>query len=367
MVKVLVARSERGRSTFDLVEAELDDPHPDEVLVRIEAVGVCYTDAEARQTHDDPIVLGHEGVGRVLAVGDDVRHIGVGQRVMLTYPHCDACRPCRTGRPFDCDHGLDLSFQGTRADGTMPITIGGHPTRSAFFQQSSFATAALARASQAVPVGEDLPASVLAAMACGVLTGAGTVVNIFRAGLDDAVVVIGAGAVGLAAVMAARLAGCRRVVAVDVHRSRLDLALDLGASHSVDASEPDAAERIRAATGGADFVLETSGRATSWDLGLEVLAMGGMLGVVTVPQPEREFAMRPHRLFERGGRLVTIIQGHAEASSMVPRLVEWYRSGRFPVDRLVSTFPFADIDRAFAASAAGVAIKPVLLVGDGAT
>ena len=345
---------------FEMCSAELADPRPDEVVVRIAACGVCHTDAEARTLVPTPSVLGHEGAGIVELVGSEVRGFRAGDRVVMSYPSCGRCERCSKGRPFHCESGIDLSFGGHRADGSMPITLDGNPLASAFFQQSAFADYALVPSRSLVRIHDDIdaPWSILAALPCGILTGAGAVLEAFGVGPADSIAVFGAGAVGLAAVMAASMVGVSHIIAVDVAADRLALALELGAHQTLDANEGSVAARIREATpSGVRYALDTAGRGDTWRDAVESLGIGGQFGIVTeIPA----FPFRPEELFLKAGSLRSILLGEAVPSVLIPKLLEWRAAGRFPVDRLVTAFPFERINDAFASSAAGQAIKPVL-------
>ena len=310
-----------------------------------------------------PAVLGHEGVGVIEKMGREVKGLGVGDRVALSYPWCATCSPCREGRPFHCVHGLDLSFAGHRADGSRPVSLGGKPIASAFFQQSSFATHAVALARDAVKLPDDLPSELAAALPCGVQTGAGAILRSLATKPGESVAVFGVGAVGLSALMAAKLAGAGPVIAVDVNPGRLQLALSLGATHSVHAGDADVASSLRQITGGGvQVLLDTSGKDVALRRAIDAMATGGRLGIVTVPDWGKDYRLPIQPLFERFGSLVSIIQGSSIPATFLPYLIEQYRAGRFPFDRLVTAYPFAQINQAVEDARRGQAVKPVLLM-----
>lgn len=346
---------------FELLEVELEAPRADEIQVRVDACGICHTDLECMSLVPTPSVLGHEGTGVVEAVGSAVRDLGPGDRVVLSYPWCGGCAACRAERPYHCRHGLDMSLAGRRLDGSQPIRLDGRPVSSAFFQQSSFARHALALARDAVRIPDDVPATVAAALPCGVQTGAGSILNSLATRPGETVAVFGVGAVGLSAVMAAVLAGARRIVAIDVNAARLALARELGATGAVDAASAAVAVEVLDLTGGgADVVLDTSGRDVALRQATASLAHGGRLGIVTVPDWGRDYRLPIQPLFERAGSLVSIIQGSSVPSRFIPWLIAQRAAGRFPVERLVQAYAFEDIGRAIDDARRGVAIKPVL-------
>ncbi|MYE80283.1 MAG: NAD(P)-dependent alcohol dehydrogenase [Gammaproteobacteria bacterium] len=356
----------RPDGPFRLGPVELDGPRDDEVLVRVEACGICHTDLKVRERLPLPAVLGHEGTGTVLETGAGVTRFARGERVILSYPSCGDCAPCRRAEPFRCEHIPALKFGGARADGTKPVRVDGGPVSSAFFQQSSFATLAVAHERTLVPVRTDHPPELLAALPCGVQTGAGAVLNTFRATGGHPLVVIGVGAVGLSAVMAGRIVGTRPIVAVDVVPSRLELARELGADHAVDARAEDVVARLREALPrGARYVLETSATVAGLETGIACLGQGGAIGIVSAPPPGETFPFTTRTLFERVATLHGICQGSSVPRDFLPRLLALHDQGRFPVDRLVTAYDFADINRAVADMERGVAVKPVLVMPPG--
>lgn len=354
---------------FLLEPVLLDDPRPDEVLVRITAAGICHTDLSVRAGHTPgplPAVLGHEGVGTVEAVGSAVRRARPGQTVLLTFGSCGDCPNCRAGQPIRCEHWPRLNlFGGSRLDGTATLTAAdGSALHGHFFGQSSFATLALATERNAVPVPDGVPPQVLAPFGCGVQTGAGAVLNVLRPEAGDTVVVFGAGAVGLSALLAARLTPAARLVAVDVRPDRLALARELGATEVVDSTVEDPVEAVRELTGGrgAEHTLETSGHLGALAQAVRSLAVGGTCAVVGAPPRGSELALDVPALLDRVPRIVGVNQGASLPGRFLPALVELHLAGRLPVDRLVRTFPFAAVEQAAAAAGAGEVVKPVLLM-----
>lgn len=360
-IRAAVAHSIEGELRIE--DLELAAPAADEILVEIDACGVCHTDVSARHHMQMPAVLGHEGTGRVVARGDAVRDVAVGDTVILSYGWCGQCADCRSGHAYTCERGVEGSIGGRRFDGSRTISRGGEPVSAAFFQQSSFASHALCPARDAVVVPADLPAALRAALPCGVMTGAGSVLNVFGLAAGQGLAVFGAGAVGLSAVMAARVAGAGTIVAVDVHASRLALAMQLGATHVVNATSGNVAGKLREISpAGFDYSLETSSNEEAFRAAVGCLAMRGTCGLVTVPHGGQPFPFSPFELMVKGARLQGIMLGAATPRSFLPRLIGLYREGRFPVDALVRCYPFSGINRAFEDAKSGVALKPVLLM-----
>ena len=356
-----VIREPHGQ--FSLETIELDDLRRDEILVRVEASGVCHTDAKAQERVPMPAVLGHEGTGVVEEIGTAVTRVKPGDRVIISYPSCGVCPNCVEGRAYICDHAFPLSFAGTRMDGSKTITLNGEAISSAFFQQSSFATHSITLERDIVPVKEEISPEMLAAIPCGVLTGAGAVLNNFKAGPKDSLVVFGAGAVGLSAVMAGHLAGVSPLIAVDIIEERLNLALELGATHVLDAKQGSLSDRIRdIAPRGVDFSFETSSNEQAFIAAIDCLSMGGRCGFVTNPNLGEKSPFSPQLILSRAATIGFIVLGSGMTNTFLPKLIEWNRQGRFPYDRLIRTYNFSDINKAFKDSHDGVAIKPVLLM-----
>ncbi len=352
---------QREPSTLPTLETlELDEPRPDELLVRLVACGVCHTDLIAPQRFRLPAVFGHEGAGVVERVGAAVDHLSPGDRVVLTFGSCGSCRNCTAGAPAYCMTGHELQFAGTRADGSPTLAADHGPVHGAFFQQSSFASHALATARNAIRVPDQMPLELAAPLGCGIQTGAGAVLNTLACPAGASLVVFGVGSVGLSAVMAARLARCDPVIAIDLRRERLELALELGATHALDARAPDLIEEIRDLTGGgAGFSIETAGAEQSFRDAIECLARLGTCGLCTVPRLGEPIAFRPLSILK--GRTVTgVLEGSSVPEEFIPRLARLHLDGDLPYDRLVSFYDFGDLPKALADAEAGRAIKPVI-------
>ena len=349
---------------FELVEVELDGPRAGEVLVRIVAAGMCHTDLSMREPFRDvafPAVLGHEGAGVVEQVGDGVE-VSVGQPVVLSFRSCGRCGNCRTGAPSYCDTMMLLNFGLSRTDGSMAISLDGHPVGSHFFGQSSFATHAVVDARSVVPVADDAPLEIAGPLGCGVQTGAGAVLRALRPASGSAFAVLGSGAVGLSGLLAAVMIGCDPIIAVDRHESRLALARDLGATHTVGADADVTSALLDASAGrGVDVALDTTGVPAVVAPAVAALAPRGTLGTVAArgEAPMTEISLR-HLL--NGRAVIGIIEGNSVPHVFIPELLAHHQAGRFPFDRLITHYPFDRINDAEAASEDGSAIKPVLLM-----
>ena len=356
---------ESGGAPFTLSDIELDEPGPHEALVRMVATGLCHTDlgvASGGLPFPLPGVLGHEGAGVVEAVGSAVTGVAPGDHVVLSFTSCGDCRNCDGGHPAYCAGWLPLNLLGgRRADGTSTLSRGGEPLGGHFFGQSSFAERALVDERSLVKVDQDVPLESIAPLGCGVQTGVGAVWNVLKPVTGSTIVVLGAGAVGLSAVMAAALTPATTIVAVDRVGERLTLARELGATHTVNGAEEDLGEALAAITGGqgADGIVETTGNVKVLRQGVDALGARGTVVVVGAPPFGTEVALDVNGLLG-GKRVVGLTLGDAETQSFIPALVRLVKEGRLPLHRLISTYPFADIDQAVRDMGAGKAIKPVL-------
>ena len=353
-IRAAVLRKRGG--PLKIENLDMEGPRTDEILVRLVASGICHTDIGFIDDWDgaaEPVILGHEGAGIVEAVGRGVKGVAPGDHVVMSYQSCGRCSPCRHGRPADCERFYEANFGFARLDGTNALWHSG--VRGHFFGQSSFATYSLATKRNIVIVPAELPLEVLAPLGCGLQTGAGTVMNSLAVPAGAGIAVFGTGAVGLAAVMAARIVGAGPIIGVDIIPWRLDLALQLGATHIIDSRREEVSASIAEITGsGVDFVVDTTGDPELVRIAVAALKPKGRVALLTGDMESRSFA---------GGRkAVGVIQGDAVPQRFIPKLIDLYRTGRFPFDRLVKFYPFADINRAIADARKGSTIKPVVQI-----
>lgn len=355
---VLRARDE----PYSIETVELADPGAGEVLVRVVAVGMCHTDTLPRSPDLPlplPLIAGHEAAGVVEAVGGGVDTVAVGDHVVVSFDSCGECANCTAGQPAYCDTFMIRNLFGRRIDGSTGVTDAeGEEISSRWFGQSSFATHALATVRNVVVVDPSLPLETLAPLACGIQTGAGTVLSTLDVQPGTSVAVFGAGAVGLSAVMAAKVAGADTIVAVDVHDHRLALATELGATHTINGADADLVAQIFAATGGgAQYALDTTGTPSVIQAALQGLVMTGVCALVGAQQGD--LVLDPSALL--GKTVIGVFEGSVVPQEFIPRLIALWQDGKFPFDRLIETFPFSAINEAEQASLSGKVIKPVLL------
>lgn len=359
LISAAVSRSADRPPVIETLE--LDEPRADEVVVRVVASGICHTDLFAPLMYPLPAVLGHEGAGVVERVGAGVGKVKPGDRVVMTFGSCGACALCVQGSPAYCEHGHHLQFGGERADGSKTLRRGAEQISGSFFQQSSFATHALATERSVVKIQDAIPLELAAPLGCGIQTGAGAVINNLRVGAGSSVVVFGTGTVGLAAVMAARIAGAAVIVAVDVNPERLELARSLGATAVIDAREGDVVARVRALTaGGAMYSFDTAGQVESIAAAIECLRRKGVCAIATVPKMGEPYAQTLLPLLVGGKTLMSVLEGDSVPDVFIPLLADLYLAGKLPLDRLTTDYPFTDIGRALDDAHHARAIKPVL-------
>ncbi|HEY0939869.1 MAG TPA: NAD(P)-dependent alcohol dehydrogenase [Steroidobacter sp.] len=348
---------------FEIESLQLAEPRADEVVVRIAGVGVCHTDLVCRDQYFPvplPCVFGHEGSGVVHQVGEAVTRVQPGDHVVLSYSSCQACSSCLAGKPAYCHSLYQYNFLGTRVDGTSALSRNGKSMHGHFFAQSSFSTFAMASERNVVKVPEDVPLWLLGPLGCGVQTGAGAVINSLQPRAGSAIAVFGAGTVGLSAIMAARLSGCAVIIAVDPVAARRRLAQELGATHVIDPSRDNVIEAIRNITGtGVNYSLECTGLPAVVRQAVDSLTLTGMCGLIGVSRLGTEITLDMNGiLFGRGVR--GIIEGDSVPQEFIPKLIELYRQGRFPFEKLITPFDFAQIEQAVAASERGEVVKAVL-------
>ncbi len=349
---------------FHIEQLELSDPRDDEVLVRIVGVGICHTDLAGRDGHlpipPPPSVFGHEGAGVVENVGARVTKVKPGDHVVLAWDYCGVCSACKQGKVLYCLNFFQHNFHGARPDGTITMHKADQAIHGSFFSQSSFADYALANERNVVKVRKDILLEMLAPMGCGVMTGAGAVMNSLQPRPGASIAIFGVGNVGMSAILAAVVCGCTTIIAVDVHADRLELARELGATHTVNAGEIDPVEAVLDITGGgSEFSLECVGNPKVLRQAVDVLPRLGVCGLTGVVPPFTEVNLNMD-LIMNGRAVKGILGGDAIPDLFIPRLIELYEQGRFPFDRLVTFYPFKEINRAVEDMEKGHVIKPVL-------
>jgi aryl-alcohol dehydrogenase len=364
-VEITVAVVRDAGAPFSLETAQIDQPKGDEILVRIVGVGLCHTDLVARdQTvpYPLPAVLGHEGSGVVVRTGPLVSKVAPGDHVVLTFASCGQCAPCGEGRPAYCKEFGWRNFAGIRpAGGSTLRDHDGGELCGCFFGQSSFAGHALASERNVVKIAADLPLDIMGPLGCSIQTGAGAVLNALRPPAGSSIAIFGAGSVGMAAVLAARVAGCTRIIAIDLNQSRLDLALELGATDAISAADTDPVAAIRALTNdeGVAFSIECTGVPQVVRQAVECVRVTGTCGLVGTAPMGAEASLDINSLV-LGRTIRGIVEGDSLPDLFIPQLIELWRNGRFPFDRLITFYRLDEINKAVEEVGQGHVLKPVL-------
>jgi aryl-alcohol dehydrogenase len=351
-------------ATITIEEIAIADARADEIIVRMVATGVCHTDAVARAGGypvPTPVVLGHEGAGIVEWIGEEVADIAIGAHVVLSFVACGQCSTCLTGRPALCQLAFEKNFLGqSRDDYSSPLRFeNGEVLTGLFFGQSSFSRLTVAPAASAVVIDPDFDLALAGPLGCGFQTGAGAVLNSLRPSPGSSIAIFGVGAVGMAAVMAAKIAGCATIIAIDRHAERLALALELGATHSVLAGGDVKKSIADIVAGGVEFALDTTGHPVVVRLAVDSLRVAGTFGLIGASPFGTEVALDlTHMLFGRTFR--GIIEGDSIPREFIPKLIEYHRQGLFPIERLVSYFELNQLEEAISASESGAVVKPIV-------
>ncbi|MDO4269501.1 MAG: NAD(P)-dependent alcohol dehydrogenase [Eubacteriales bacterium] len=361
-MKIQAAVVHEQGQPFQIEEVELAEPRFGECLVRITASGVCHTDEVAQQGYIPvplPAVFGHEGCGVVESVGPGVTDFQPGDKVGFSYGFCGHCENCMSAHQHACENFNAINFGGVMPDGTQRLSQNGKPL-SSFFGQSSFATHAVVNQNSMVKVPDGIDLALAGPLGCGIQTGAGAVLNRLRPKFGSSIAVFGCGTVGMSAIMAARIVGCQTIIAVGGNPSSLKLALELGATHAINRKETDdiVGEIKKITRGGVHYAIDTSGVS---DFVRKALASCRFLGTAVVLGATGDLTINVQaELMGEAKSLIGVVEGDAVSKLFIPKLIEYYKAGQFPFDRLIRFYDFKDINQAFADSHSGKVIKAVL-------
>jgi S-(hydroxymethyl)mycothiol dehydrogenase len=366
-VKAVIARS-KGQPT-EVVTINVPDPGPGEALVKVQACGVCHTDLHYREggiSDDFPFLLGHEAAGIVEAVGPDVTSVAPGDFVVLNWRAvCGSCRACDRGEPWYCFNTHNATQKMTLEDGTElspALGIG------------AFAEKTLVAAGQCTKVDESARPAAVGLLGCGVMAGIGAAINTGAVGRGKSVAVIGCGGVGVAAIAGSALAGASPIIAVDIDAKKLEAALRMGATHTINSSEVDPVEAIKdlftkdgiGADGadGADVVIEAVGRPETWKQAFYMRDLAGTVVLVGVPTPEMTLPDIPMvDVFGRGGSLKSSWYGDCLPSRDFPMLVDLYQQGKLDLDAFVTEeITIDDVEAGFDRMHGGDVLRSVVIL-----
>ncbi|WP_337103819.1 NAD(P)-dependent alcohol dehydrogenase [Paenibacillus sp. YIM B09110] len=366
-MKIKAAVLNEIKTPYAIEELNLSEIREDEVLVKMVASGICHSDDVVR-TGDSPymfpVVLGHEGSGIIEKVGASVRGFKPGDHVVLSYKYCGHCDNCLTGVPASCEDWAALNMSGIREDGTPYFQREDGSVVHNFFAQSSFSTYSIVYERNLTKVDLSADLRLVGPLGCGFLTGSGTVRNGLKPEPGSTVAVFGTGAVGLAAMMAAKISGCTKIIGVDIHDHRLETAKELGATHTINSKGIDVVAEIRKLTGGkgVNYTVDTTGVPQVIRASIEALAIGGTAAPVAASKPIELNTINDLTMFNR--TIKGVLMGNAVPQLSIPQLIEFFQAGSFSFDKLVKFYKFEEINEAANDSLSGKTIKPVMIIDE---
>lgn len=337
---------------FEIKEVKLPELGSKNVLIKVVASGICHTDVSGRDTDmvDQPAVLGHEGSGIVEAVGSEVTVVEEGDHVVVSFSSCGECESCLNGHPAYCKKYSELNLNSHIDESNTLV--------NRFFGQSSFASYSLSNERNVVKIDKDMDLFMAAPLSCGLQTGAATVLNELKPEEGSSIAIYGVGSVGMSAIMAAKIAGCKDIIAIDIHDNRLELAEELGATTSINSKDENVVEKIKELTGsGVQNALDTTGVNEVIEQAVEALETFGKLAFVVT---DGGFSIPFMNLVNDGKQIIGSTQGDAIPQKFIPELISYYKNGEFPFDKMVSFYEFDDINKAFEDSENGSVLKPIL-------
>ncbi|KAF2501918.1 NAD(P)-binding protein [Lophium mytilinum] len=359
-----------GQPNWKLENVTLRELNPTELVVRMVSTGLCHTDIVfstwPKEAIPYPKVLGHEGAGVVQEIGSDVKNAKVGDSVLLSFQSCSYCKDCKDGHPSYCQQFSPLNYGGEQE--VFEIE-NGSKSAGTFFGQSSFASHTIVKESSITNVSsvvkDEKELKLFSPFGCGFQTGVGTVDKLTSAGKDDSIVIMGLGGVGLAAIMAAKIKGCKTIIGVDRSQERLDMASSFGATHIINTTnlELNLVEEVKSRTdgNGSSITIDTTGHMGVIGNGMDFTANRGQMIILGVPPVEASLGVHLISFMQTGKSLRGSIEGDVTPSEYIPKMIQWYRDGKLPVDKLVKFYPVKDFESALADMKSTATVKPVLV------
>jgi alcohol dehydrogenase len=347
-------------------ELDLDPPGEGEILIKIHAAGLCHSDlstVNGDRPRQMPMVLGHEAAGEVMELGAGVKDLKVGDHVILVFvPSCGHCMPCMEGRPALCEPGAKSNASGTLLSGETRLRRNGKPVHH-HVGVSAFAEYAVISRQSAVKIDRSLPYEEAALFGCAVITGAGAVINTAKVPPGTTAAIVGLGGVGLMSMLAAKLSGCRQIVAIDMLDDKLKLAKQLGATHTVNARDPNCIEQVKDLTqGGVDFAFEMASSVKALELAYKITRRGGTTVTGSLPHPTHTMALPATNLVAEERTVKGSYVGSCIPTRDIPRFIALYQQGLLPVDRLMSErIKLDEINEGFDKLADGGTVRQILL------
>ncbi|KAJ5177806.1 Alcohol dehydrogenase superfamily zinc-type [Penicillium coprophilum] len=357
--KAIVAREPVHSLTpnWSLEEVDVHSPGEDEILVEMRASGICHTDLVLTSIPAGhlgvayPKVAGHEGAGIVRSVGKNVHTVEIGDPVLLSFYSCSSCQQCEASNPAYCKDFMRENYGGHQ--NRMSVRESGEELWARFFGQSSFAQYSIVSEASVINAKDllerDEELQLFSPLGCGFQTGMGVIQNTTNAGPADAVLVLGLGAVGMGALMTAKIRNCKTIIAVDRVKERLELAKSLGASHTLDTSSPDFTTLDEAVKNllpnGVSIVIETTGVPLLIEQGLQSTHTRGRIVLIGVPPPKYRMSFDVAEQINTGRSIMGCIEGDSIPNIAIPQMIQWYREGRFPIDKMITFFNVGSIHR----------------------
>lgn len=359
-----------ARTPLRVEEVELAAPGRGEVRIRVQAAGVCHSDLHYMNGDLQgklPAVLGHEGVGIIESVGDGVSRVVPGDSVLTTWrPRCGDCEFCASGRPALCPLGRVQASTGGLTDGTSRLSFQGRKIHH-LMGVSCFAEKAVVSERSLIKIPSSIPPQIAAITGCAVITGVGAALNLMKESTGTAVMVIGAGGVGLSAMMGLNLIGAYPVIAVDTVDARLDLAREVGATHTINPITQDLpAELARISPTGIKWALDAVGIPQTLSQAVENVGTSGTVVAVGLGKAGTSFQVPVNSLVQQEKRIIGSLYGSSNTLVQVPQILDLYTAGRLPLERLVGEqFTLPQINEAYARLSAGATGRSIILPSDG--
>ncbi len=347
-------------------EIDLDAPGLGEVLIKLTAAGLCHSDLSVItgvRPRPVPMALGHEASGTVVEVGVGVHDLKPGDRVVLVFvPSCGHCMPCMEGRPALCEPGAEANGKGTLLSGERRLHMGGHDVHH-HVGVSAFAEHAVVSRRSCVKLEQDIDPVEAALFGCAVLTGVGAVVNTARVQAGQTTAVLGLGGVGLCSLLGAVASGAREIVAIDIHDSKLAVAMSLGATAAVNARDPDAVAKVKELTkGGVDFAFEMAGSVQAMEMAYRMTRRGGTTVTASLPHPQHNWPLQQVSLVAEERTIKGSYIGSCVPARDIPRYVGLYLAGKMPINKLMGErMPLTDINRGFDRLDGGESLRDLIV------
>ncbi|WP_211348397.1 zinc-dependent alcohol dehydrogenase family protein [Sphingobacterium yanglingense] len=349
-------------------EIELGKPGKEEVIVQVKAAGLCHSDLsviDGNRPRPMPMVLGHEAAGVIVELGEDVKGFELGDHVVFAFlPSCGHCEYCMSGKAALCNPGAKANNEGVLLNGDIKIKSQSGETYHHHLGVSGFAGYAIASIYSLVKIDKSYPFEIAALFGCAVMTGVGAVVHTAQVHVGESVLVVGLGGVGLSAILGAKAAGASKIIAADVSHSKLDVAKEFGATHTINSGKEGALEELKQeiTVSGVDKSVEFAGAMPALDFAFNATKKGGVTVTGALPHPDARLSLNPLTLVGQEKSLKGCYLGSCVPSIDIPNFLELYKNGNLPVDKLIThRLKLEDINEGFERLASGEAIRQVII------